>query len=229
MHNEVLTDMDYLVAVHHLCRCRVKRTWDMMTLSSGDFSIRDGLTGRFRAQGSHRGHGRGAGRTRVVIAIALLVVATGCNSWGKTFGPSASSRASATWDASEDWVDLVADRRSSQSGCTTTWFDWDRNQMHYDARAVRDCDDDSGSTQDRNYKWAGEIVTVRGMQRLAICTSGLEPPNTRPGSNCEKHPESDNIESFSKFSDTTCIGWRLRSSTGVLTSNSGGVASDCSR
>ncbi len=34
-------------------------------------------------------------------------------------------------------VALNADRRGTQSGCTTVWFDWQRSG-HYDARADRD-------------------------------------------------------------------------------------------
>ena len=48
------------------------------------------------------------------------------------------------------------------------------------------------------------------MQKLAICTSSIEPPTTNLGSNCLKHPNSGSVETFVPFSQIIasagCLG-----------------------
>lgn len=158
--------------------------------------------------------------------VPLVLVVVGCQSWEQTFGPSGSSYTSASWDASDDFVALNADRRSTESGCTTTWFDWVRSG-HYDARAVRDCDAGAGESQDSFEDWSPEYSSVSAMQKLAVCTSSLEPPRVTSTSNCRKHPDSGDVETFAPFSDRLCISWRLRYSNGTEEYNSGGNKSDC--
>lgn len=172
-----------------------------------------------------RGSGR-AERVGVVATLMLLLLVTACGSWSQTFGPSGSSQTLASWDGSKDQVSLVADRRSTASGCTTTWFDWKVASGHYDARAVRDCDSDSGATQDIDHSWL-DLSRVTDFQKIAVGTSGLEPPTVTSTSNCRKYPGSTSIETFAPFSDTMCIGWQRRESTGSVTTNSGGAPDDC--
>lgn len=194
---------------------------DGRPLDSGD-ARRQGIIQRGRERRGDRGRAR---RVRVAAIASVLLLLAGCNtnSWGKTFGPSNSSRTRATWTGADDWVELAADRRSTQSGCTTVWFDWARNG-HYDARAVRDCHA-SGSVHSKN-KWSSEYPSVLRMQKLAACTTGVHPPSTSSG--CLTHPNSEgDIGLFASFSNRSCISFRTRSGDGSSEYNPGGVKNEC--
>jgi hypothetical protein len=92
------------------------------------------------------------------------------------------------------------------------------------AFGVRDCDMDPDQGLSRHWT---EQPTVSGMQKVAACTSSLEPPNTDAGNNCEKPDDVGSVTSFATFSQENCISWKLRKSDGDMEFNSGGNPDDC--
>lgn len=159
---------------------------------------------------------------RLALVFAAMVLLTGCETWTEVLGTNSSSKTVATWDGGDNWLQLTANRRNTQSLCTTLWFDWDRGGSHYDARAVRDCTADGFTSVTQ--KWT-EYTSVTGLQKAAACSTPVEPPSTPNG--CKKKG-SGSIENFAPFSSETCISWRIRYGSGTSEYNSGGNKGDCS-
>lgn len=181
-------------------------------------------------------------RTIAILAItgAALVAVTlptfadsgpgaASGSWAVKVGPAATatnaSNGSAYWNAtvSPKTLTLSTYGVSMATGmCETTYFDWGLTPVtHYDARAVRTCQN-SWSVAN---SWADSKSTIGGVQKLGICYALNNTLQSGTGATCTQYPgRTGDISGIPpSFTTGNCsVSWKKRTAAGVETSYSGG-------
>lgn len=121
-----------------------------------------------------------------------------------------------------DNVRLKTQPGSLGSGkCLTTWFDWYRNGLHFDARASRTCKPstfrDSGT--------ANESYPVEGMQKLGICF-GLN-QTVLAGGTCDMTAGIINETTNNGYFPNLCTRTWWLTVDGMAKYDGGGVSTQC--
>jgi hypothetical protein len=136
-------------------------------------------------------------------------------------GPG-TSYGSSYWASSTKFVNGFALGASmSGSNCETTAYDWATVSGHYDARMIRDCDNDSGGYSfDLNEPSSSR--TLRGMQKWGVCYA---PNGSNSGCTTSSQSESGCMITSMNFSFTTSnktTRWWVHYSNGTYGYYSGG-------
>lgn len=178
------------------------------------------------------------GLTLPTFADSPPGVASG--SWAVKVGPAATatnaSNGSAYWNATvtPKTLTLSAYGVSMASGrCETTYFDWGLTPVkHYDARAVRTCQNSRSVAR----SWSDTTpflygATIGGVQKLGICYALNDTLQSGTGATCTQYPgRTGQISGIPpSFTTGNCsVSWKKRTAAGVETYYNGGSSTKAS-